>query len=135
MTGAEHPLIEAVRPLAAAIGAVIVDPSDRKEPDISLVWEGEVVGAVRLDLNRTIAGMIQQAEAELGAPLSELSREMKQYAIGLLDARGAFILRKSVDHVADAMGISRITFYAYLNSTRDSAASDLVATRAADESL
>ena len=63
--------------------------------------------------------MIRQVESELGSPLSELNRELKQTAISLLDGRGAFILRKSVDHVAEAMSISRITFYAYLNATRE----------------
>ena len=37
----------------------------------------------------------------------------------LLDERGAFMLRRAVEHVADAMGVSRITVYNYLTrSTR-----------------
>jgi hypothetical protein len=119
VTSRRHPLVDAVLPLAAAIGAEIVDSTDYEESDIPLMWEGAVVGAVRLDLTRTVDGMIQQVVGELGSPLSELSREDKQRAIGLLDGRGAFILRKSVDTVAEAMGVSRITIYAYLNATRD----------------
>ncbi|MFM7963760.1 MAG: helix-turn-helix domain-containing protein, partial [Actinomycetota bacterium] len=45
-----------------------------------------------------------------------LSRAEKQRAIRLLDERGAFILRRAVEDVADAMGVSRITVYNYLNS-------------------
>ena len=45
-----------------------------------------------------------------------LSREEKQKAIRLLDDRGAFILRRAVEDVADAMGVSRITVYNYLNA-------------------
>ena len=37
-------------------------------------------------------------------------------AIRLLDDRGAFILRRAVEDVADAMGVSRITVYNYLNA-------------------
>ena len=42
----------------------------------------------------------------------------------LLEERGAFQIRKSIEDVADAMGVSRITVYNYLNAIRDRAASD-----------
>ena len=35
----------------------------------------------------------------------------------MLDERGAFTLRKAVEDVADALGVSRFTVYNYLNST------------------
>ena len=60
--------------------------------------------------------MIDSVERELGGKLSELSRDRKQMAIRLLDERGAFILRRSVEDIADAMGVSRITVYNYLNA-------------------
>ncbi|MSZ16504.1 MAG: transcriptional regulator, partial [Actinobacteria bacterium] len=43
-------------------------------------------------------------------------RHEKQLAVKLLDQRGAFILRRAVEDVADAMGVSRITVYNYLNA-------------------
>jgi predicted transcriptional regulator YheO len=55
-------------------------------------------------------------EVELGGTLDTLSRENKQRAIRLLDQNGAFILRRAVEDVADAMGVSRITVYNYLNA-------------------
>jgi predicted transcriptional regulator YheO len=55
-------------------------------------------------------------EIDLGAPLQDLSRSDKQFAVKLLDQRGAFILRRAVEDVADAMGVSRITVYNYLNA-------------------
>jgi len=55
-------------------------------------------------------------ERELGDNLSELSRNNKQVAIRLLDEQGAFTLRRAVEDVADAMGVSRITIYNYLNA-------------------
>jgi predicted transcriptional regulator YheO len=62
--------------------------------------------------------MIEQVEVELGGQLPDLSREDKQRAVRLLDERGAFLLRRSVDEVADALGVSRITVYNYLNAVR-----------------
>jgi predicted transcriptional regulator YheO len=52
----------------------------------------------------------------LGARLAALSREDKQRAVRLLDERGAFQLRKAVEDVADALGVSRFTVYNYLNA-------------------
>jgi predicted transcriptional regulator YheO len=43
----------------------------------------------------------------------------KQVAVRLLDEQGAFLLRKSIEYVADAMGVSRITIYNYLNAIKD----------------
>jgi predicted transcriptional regulator YheO len=63
--------------------------------------------------------MIADVEHELRAPLTALSREAKQAAVRMLDARGAFLLRKAVEDVADAMGVSRITIYNYLNAEKD----------------
>jgi predicted transcriptional regulator YheO len=60
--------------------------------------------------------MIAAVESELGAPVSDLSREEKQKAVRLLYDRGAFQLRKAVEDVADAMGVSRFTVYNYLNA-------------------
>jgi len=50
------------------------------------------------------------------SPLQTMSREEKQKAIRLLDERGAFILRRAVEDIADAIGVSRITVYNYLNA-------------------
>ena len=116
---AEHPLIEAVRPLVDALGAEIVDPGRVDENAVPLEWEGEVVGGVRiLSLHDALDRMVSQVEAELGGRLAELGRVQKQVAVRLLDERGAFLLRKSIDEVADLMGVSRITIYNYLNSIR-----------------
>ena len=60
--------------------------------------------------------MIAAVESELGAPLATLSRLDKQRAVRLLDERGAFQLRRSVEEVADALGVSRFTVYNYLNA-------------------
>lgn len=114
---AQHPLVVAIRPLVEAMGGRLVDTDSREPSDIPLEWDGEVVAVVRLPpLHGALDRLIEGVERDLGGRLPELSRENKQRAIRLLDARGAFTLRRAVEDVADAMGVSRITVYNYLNA-------------------
>lgn len=114
---ARHPLLDTVRPLLSALGASLVSESEMSKSDVPLVWEGHVVAGVRLPaLHGAMERLIESVEKELGGKLALLSRAEKQRAIRLLDERGAFILRRAVEDVADAMGVSRITVYNYLNS-------------------
>jgi hypothetical protein len=115
----EHPLFEALAPVADALGASLVPRRDLEPSDIPLRWQGELVGGLRLpQLHGALSRLIEQVERELGARLPDLSREDKQRAVHLLDDRGAFLLRRSVEDVADALGVSRITVYNYLNAIR-----------------
>jgi hypothetical protein len=112
-----HPLLVALQPVADALGATLVAASSLRAGDIPLRWQGQVVGALRLPgVRGALDRMIAAVEDELGAPLDELGREDKQRAVRLLNDRGAFQLRKSVEDVADAMGVSRFTVYNYLNA-------------------
>jgi predicted transcriptional regulator YheO len=67
-------------------------------------------------LHGALDRLIENVEKELNGSLKDLSRNDKQKAIRLLDDRGAFILRRAVEDVADAMNVSRITVYNYLNA-------------------
>ena len=117
MSAVDHPLVLAVRPIVEAVGASIVDASDAIPSDIPLTWEGAVVAAVRMPaLHGALERLIESVEKELGSELRALSRNDKQRAIRLLDERGAFTLRRAVEDVADAMKVSRITVYNYLNA-------------------
>lgn len=112
-----HPFLAAMRPVAKALDATIVLPSRMRASDIALEWQGELLGGLRMpDLQGELARMIARVERELDGPLGALSRENKQRAVRMLEDRGAFALRKSIDEVADAMGVSRITIYNYLNA-------------------
>lgn len=123
MSARAHPFLVALRPVAKSLAATIVTPARMRASDIPLEWEGELIGGLRMpDLQGELYRMITRVERELGAPLGELSRENKQMAVRELDSRGAFALRKSIDDVADAMGVSRITIYNYLNAVAPRAA-------------
>lgn len=78
--------------------------------------DGTGLGLHLDSLHVALERLITQVEQELGAPLAKLPRESKQEAVRLLDERGAFLLRKSIEEVADSMGVSRITIYNYLNA-------------------
>jgi hypothetical protein len=112
-----HPLLVALEPVAEALGASLVAAPRVQVGDIPLWWEGEVVGGMRLPgVQGTLDRMIGAVELELGASLDALTREQKQAAVQMLNDRGAFELRRSVETVAEAMGVSRFTIYNYLNA-------------------
>ncbi|MEO5974637.1 MAG: helix-turn-helix domain-containing protein [Ilumatobacteraceae bacterium] len=117
MNDISHPLLSALRPVVNAIGAQIISASDIQGADIPIVWEGTTIAGVRLPLlHGALDRLIEGVERELGGQLAALSRNNKQVAIRMLDERGAFILRRAVEDVSDAMGVSRITVYNYLNA-------------------
>lgn len=120
----EHPFTVALRPLADALGVEIVAPGQAREGDVPLRWEGMVVAAARVPQRKAtvhgaLAEMLVEVERELGGPLADLTRAQKQSAARLLHERGAFALRNAADEVADAMGVSRVTIYNYLNAVRE----------------
>jgi len=115
-----HPLLVAVRPLLDRVGGELVPGSELLDGDVELVWEGEVVGGVRLppgapEATGSLDGLLTDLAGELGAPLSELPRAEKQRAVRMLEERGAFAYRKSAETVAEALGVTRFTVYNYLN--------------------
>ena len=115
----EHPLTAAIRPVLEATGATIVDPSESGPLDVPIEWEGETVACARIgSLADALENLVDRIEKELGAPLPDLDRTGKQKAVRLLDERGAFLLRRSIEDIADMMGVSRITIYNYLNAIR-----------------
>ena len=115
-----HPLLSAIQPLIDAMGCTIVPTAEREAADVPIIVDGEVVAIVRLPaLHGALDRLIDAVEREMGARLPEMNREQKQLAIRLLDERGAFMLRRAVEDVADAMGVSRITVYNYLNATKE----------------
>lgn len=115
-----HPVLVAMQPLLDAVGGHVIEPEDLLAGDVPISWDGGVVGGVRLEsLSNALDRLVAHIEEELGGKLSGLPRNRKQAAIRMLDERGAFLLRKSIEDVAAVMGVSRITIYNYLNVIRD----------------
>lgn len=107
--------LRAVRPIVEFLGGTLSAedgvgalPIERNGRPIAYVRGSELHGA----LDR----MIEAVERDVGAELSEMSREQKQIAVRTLDEQGVFLLRGAVDQVARSMGVSRVTLYSYLNA-------------------
>lgn len=112
-----HPFLDAMAPVAAALDAELVPAGDLGAGDIPLAFEGDVLAGLRLPRAQGMLDrLVAEVERELGGKLADLGREDKQRAVKLLNDRGAFSLRRSVEDVADALAVSRITVYNYLNT-------------------
>lgn len=62
-----HPFLVALEPVAAALGAELLEPADMEPSDILLEWDGCVVGALRmLPLQGALNRLIDGLERELG---------------------------------------------------------------------
>ena len=110
-----HPLLDALGPVADALGATLLAPDDLTEADIPLLWEGEVVGGLRRPgLHHALERLLEAAAQEIGVACADMDRNQKQQTVGLLSDWGAFTLRKSVEDIAEALGVSRFTIYNYL---------------------
>jgi len=114
-------LADALAPLLEAVGAEVIAAPDAGPADIEVTLGEQSLWIRPPKLDGALGRLIEGVERDLGAPLQELSREQKQAAVGLLNSRGAFNLRKSVEDIAAALGVSRFTVYNYLDRVSDPA--------------
>lgn len=68
--------------------------------------------------------MMQDAVNSTGKQLAMLTKEDKVAVVRYLDAKGAFLIKKSAEKVADFLGISRFTVYNYLNESQGNGAKE-----------
>ncbi|MGI9602728.1 MAG: helix-turn-helix domain-containing protein [Acidimicrobiales bacterium] len=113
-TTVEAPVDDLADAVADLIRASMANGGTRIQLLIEKGW-GES-GARLGDLHGALDRMIAAVEQEMACPLAELDREGKQAAVRLLANRGAFLLRKAVEEVADQMQVSRMSIYNYLNA-------------------
>lgn len=130
---ARERFVDAVRPLADAMGAVLLPPQEAGPDDVVLRWEGADAVAVRLpQLAESLDHVLSAMERTAGRPLAELDRRAKQEVVRTLEARGAFAVRHGVETVAGALGVSRFTVYNYLNRAHGERTSERGREEAAD---
>lgn len=70
------------------------------------------------DLMAVMDAMIAEAIGELGKPVDRMSRADRIAVLSRLDQQGATQMRKGVETIANRLGISRVTAYAYLEEAR-----------------
>lgn len=89
-------------------------------------WLEEALGAERPAVNESfehtvdevLETMIQGAIAGTGKEIADLKREDKVAVVANLESRGAFLIRYSVERVAELLGMTKYTIYNYLDEIK-----------------
>ena len=86
------------------------------------------------DIRDVVAGMVAKILNEMGKTPAAMSRDEKMEVVKRLEERGAFLVKRSAEQVADALDLSRYTIFSYLKEIRRPAAGDRGAARAEAQS-
>ncbi len=70
------------------------------------------------DIREVVDGMIAKVIAEQGTSPAAMTREEKMEVVKQLEARGAFLVKRSAEQVAEALELSRYTIFSYLKEIR-----------------
>jgi predicted transcriptional regulator YheO len=110
------PLVQAQHQLAE----LTVPPQGQAEPsaDADEIFSG--------DIREVVDGMIAKVIAEQGKSPTIMTRDEKMEVVKQLEARGAFLVKRSAEQVAEALDISRYTIFGYLKEIRRPLNSDAV---------
>ena len=65
--------------------------------------------------------LFSECEQVIGKPAALMTKEERVRAIGYLDRRGAFLISKSSQKACDFFGISKYSFYSYLDEAKAAA--------------
>ena len=70
------------------------------------------------DIRDVVAGMITKILNEMGKTPAAMSRDEKMDVVKRLEERGAFLVKRSAEQVAEALDLSRYTIFSYLKEIR-----------------
>jgi predicted transcriptional regulator YheO len=93
------------------------------------------------DIRDVVAGMVTKIVGEMGKTPAAMTREEKMEVVKRLEERGAFLVKRSAEQVAEALDLSRYTIFAYLkeirrgNGATEDAALDDTARASADAAM
>lgn len=76
------------------------------------------------DVNEMLEILIEKSIHHVGVPVSSMTREDKMKGLQYLDDHGAFLIKKSSDHIARVYEISRFSLYNYLDAVRNPTSSE-----------
>ena len=65
--------------------------------------------------------LLHECEQFVGKPAALMTKDERIRAIGYLDRRGAFLISKSSERACEFFGISKYSFYSYLNEAKAAA--------------
>lgn len=69
-------------------------------------------------VDEVLETLIQNAIASIAKKTTDLTREDKVAIVAYLEAKGAFLIRYSVERVAELLGMTKYTIYNYLDEIR-----------------
>lgn len=90
--------------------------SGRADGERMRAGEGEEVFSD--DIRDVLAAMIARAQAEVGKSVGSMTRDEKMDVVRRLEERGAFLVKRSAEQVAEALDLSRFTIFSYLKEIR-----------------
>jgi predicted transcriptional regulator YheO len=70
------------------------------------------------DIRDVVSGMVTKILGEMGKMPGAMTREEKMEVVKRLEERGAFLVKRSAEQVAEALDLSRYTIFAYLKEIR-----------------
>lgn len=68
------------------------------------------------DIRELVGTLVDQALATVKKPIERMDKDDKLRVMAILDEKGVFTVKRSLDWVAHVLGISRATAYAYMNT-------------------
>jgi len=72
------------------------------------------------NIDDLISQLIDEAISSINIPINMMSKEDKMKVLQKLDEKGVFMVKRSIDRVANLLGISRVTAYGYLSEIQAS---------------
>lgn len=70
------------------------------------------------DIRDVVSGMVAKILKEMGKAPGAMSKEEKMEVVKRLEERGAFLVKRSAEQVAEALDLSRYTVFSYLKEIR-----------------
>jgi predicted transcriptional regulator YheO len=111
LLGVNHDISEVVQAQRVLAGLTAVGRSAGSgSPEAEEIFAG--------DIRDVVAGMVTQIMAEMGKTPAAMSREEKMEVVKRLEERGAFLVKRSAEQIAQALDLSRYTIFAYLKEIR-----------------
>jgi predicted transcriptional regulator YheO len=89
-------------------------------------WIEEALGAASTTIDErfehsvdeVLETLLQNAISSVGKEVAQMTREDKVAIVAYLEVKGAFLIRYSVERVADLLGMTKYTIYNYLDEIR-----------------